>query len=808
MARTAADSEADVGSLATGTAGQGIVQPLVSPAEMKSFVGRSGLLDEIKQRLSSPCLRLLTLTGAGGVGKTRLLQRLEKDLAAAGTYRDGVVLVQLEKVRAGDDLLESALATALDILDNSTKKHVLARLLEHLRDREVLLLLDNCEHLLGEDQIPRLLRFLLPNAEKLRVVATSRDLLGIEGEKVVHVPPLHVAAVDPNSDVVDRTVHEALALLLDRAEARGYPIDPGDYQIAVRVCQALDGLPLAIELAAGALGAMSLREMAEAPDLLNMLVDGSAEQRHHRKLHSTIAWSHRLLTEPEQRMWALSTVFEGSFDAAAAAAICRDRGIDEARVRPLLGLLVRKSLLVREQHGDRTRFSMLGTIRAFGQELLTEAEAAELRDAHAAYYEAWTSQVADTWFGPGEEDLLHDLAAEQPNSWSAQEHLLASPDTALRGLVLPVSVVGTRFYFFAGILNTGRRMLDLGLQAHPEDPSLLQVAALSAAAHTALCQGDRERATPLLAAAEAGARQLGCFDDFGPLLYARATGLWLTESDPARAGESLDLFQKAMDAFRAEGCRGSWYMSWLFRVLDAGFSGERDVAVAESAALLAEARAAEARWCISWALWACALVKMKFGDPWEALGLAQEAFQIQQDIGDKWGWVWTLWLIGLIAVLLGFYELGGKALGAVIAAQEDTEVAKSGLLPWLREETSITAVPRRKIGDAVWEAYLEVGKPLGRGAKGRAAVFKMVTDDFPAALRPAPADRPGGLSEREYEVVELVATGRTNKEIGKLLDLSNRTIDNHVGRILRKLGLHSRVDITRWFVASSDRPVR
>jgi non-specific serine/threonine protein kinase len=768
---------------------------------MKSFVGRTGLLDEIKQRLSAPRLRLLTLTGAGGVGKTRLLQRLEKDLADAGAYRDGVVLVQLEKVRAGDDRLESALATALDILDNSTKKHVLARLLEHLRNREVLLLLDNCEHLLGEDQIPRLLRFLLPNAEKLRVVATSRDVLGIEGEKVVHVPPLHVAAVDAHTDVVDRTVHEALALLLDRAEDRGYPIDPGDYQIAARVCQALDGLPLAIELAAGALGAMSLREMAEAPNLLNMLVDGSAD------LHSTIAWSYRLLAKPEQRVWALCTVFEGSFDAAAAAAICRDRGIDEAAVRPLLGQLVRKSLLVREQHGDRRRFSMLGTIRAFGQELLTDAEAAELRDAHADYYEAWTSRVADTWFGPSEEDLLYDLAAEQPNSWSAQEHLLASPDTALRGLVLPVSVVGTRFFFFAGILNTGRRMLDLGLQAHPEDPSLLQVAALSASAHTALCQGDRERAAPLLAAAEAAARQLGCFDDFGPLLYAQATSLWLTEPDPARAGESLDLFQKAMDAFRADGCRGSQYMAWLFLVFDATFSGQRDIAIAESTALLAEARAAEARWCTSWALWARALVKMKFGDPWEALGLAQEAFQIQQDIGDKWGWVWTLWLIGLIAILLGFYELGGKALGAVITAQEDTEVAKSGLLPWLREETSITTVPRRKIGDAVWEAYLEVGKPLGRGAKERAAVFKMVTDDFPTAPRPAPADRPGGLSEREYEVVELVATGRTNKEIGKLLNISNRTIDNHVARILRKLGLNSRVEITRWFVASTDQPV-
>ncbi|WP_410570395.1 ATP-binding protein [Amycolatopsis sp. cmx-4-61] len=805
MARATADPQVEVGSRGTDTTSDVVVQPLVPPAEMKSFVGRTGLLDEIKQRLSSA--RLLTLTGAGGVGKTRLLLRLEKELAAAGTYRDGVVVVWLEKVKAVDDHLESALATALGILNNSTRKHPLARLLEHLRDREMLLLLDNCEHLLGEDQIPRLLRTLLPNAKGLQVVTTSRDLLGVEGEQVVHVPPLHVADVPAQTGVVDRNVHEALALLLDRADARGYPIDPADYQIAARLCGVLDGLPLAIELAAGALGAMSVREMVDSPppELLNMLVDGSAEQRHHRKLHSTIAWSHGLLEKPEQRMWALCTVFEGSFDATAAAAICRDRGIDEIDVRPLLGALVRKSILVREPHRDRTRFSMLGTIRSFGQDLLTDAEANELRDAHADYFEAWTGRVAETWFGPDEDELLDDLGAEQPNSWAAQEHLLSSPDTALRGLVLPVSVVGTRFFFLAGNLNTGRKMLDLGLKAHPKEPSLLQVAALSLAVHTALCQGDQERAAPLLAAAEAAARQLGCFDSYGAILYARATSVWLTAPDTARTGDSLALFQRAMDAFQAEGNRGFRWMAWLFRVMDAGFAGERDIALAESEALLAEARAAGARWCISWALFTCGLVELRFGDPWEALALAQDALRIQDDIGDKWGWVWTVWLIAMTAIRLGFHELGGEVLGATMTAQQDTEVSLPGLLPWLQLQTSITAIARRELGDARWESQLEIGKPRGRALKAeRTALFELVTDKFPAAPPAAPEDRPGGLSERELEVVELVATGRTNREIGEELKLSRRTIDSHMQRILRRLDLSSRVEITRWFVAQAN----
>ncbi|MFI5591250.1 ATP-binding protein [Amycolatopsis sp. NPDC051758] len=803
MAHATADPEVDVGSRGAGTASDGAVQPLVRPAEMKSFVGRTDLLNEIKQRLSST--QLLTLTGPGGVGKTRLLLRLEKELAAAGTYRDGVVAVWLEKVKPVDDHLESALATALGILNNSTKKHPLARLLEHLRHREMLLLLDNCEHLLGEDQIPRLLRTLLPNAEGLQVVATSRDLLGVEGEKVVHVPPLHVAELSAQAGVVDRNVHEALALFLDRADARGYPIDPADYPVAARLCGVLDGLPLAIELAAGALGAMSVSEMVASPppDLLNMLVDGSAEQRHHRKLHSTIAWSYGLLEQPEQRMWALCSVFEGSFDATAAAAICRDRGIDEIDVRPLLGALVRKSVLVREPHRGRTRFSMLGTIRSFGKDLLTEAEAAGLRDAHADYFEAWTGRVAETWFGPNEDELLDDLDAEQPNSWAAQEHLLSAPDTALRGLILPVSVVGTRYFFLAGNLNTGRKMLDLGLKAHPEEPTLLQVAALSLAVHTALCQGDQERAAPLLAAAEAAAHQLDCFDSYGPILYARATSLWLTASGTVQNGESLALFQSAMDAFQAEGSFGFRWMAWLFRVMDAGFAGERDIAIAESEALLAEARAAGAKWCISWALWACALVEMRFGDPWKALSLAQQALRIQDDIGDKWGWVWTVWLIALIAILLGFHELGGEVLGATMTAQEDTEVSLPGLLPWLRLQTSITAMARRQLGDARWESQLEIGKPRGRGLQARKALLKLVTDDFPAAPPAAPDVRPGGLTEREYEIVELVATGRTNREIGEELKLSRRTIDSHVQRIFRRLNLGSRVEVTRWFVAQA-----
>lgn len=751
-------------------------------SEMTSFIGRSALLGATRQLLQT--MRLVTLIGAGGVGKTRLLERLAVDVA--GQF-DEVVVVPLAGLKATEDRLASTIVDALGMPNNSPTPAA-ARLIEYLSTRgKVLLALDNCEHLVGNEpgagQVPRLLRHLLAAVPRLQVVATSRENLGVPGEHIVAVPPLSV--VNGESACVEECtccVPEALQLLVDRARAVGVEIQASDHPVAIELCEALDGIPLNIELAAVQLETMTLHELlAQRRALLDTLVGGEALLEQHRSVRTTLDWSYGLLAEPLRQMWALLSVFAGGFDLDAAAAVSESRGIDRTEVRSLLARLKRKSLLVVDQRGTRTRFRLLETIRLYGEELVeASGESAKLRCAHAEYFLSLVEQAAEQWLGPDEVGWMQRVRADLSNILAAQEYFLASGyrQAALR---LTLATGRSRALVFAGRLNDGRDMVASALDDASETLTVERVTALSLTAWLAFVQGNQTDALPLLEQAEDGARALGCQDTLPPLLYVRATRLWLAEPDPERARGAVEGYRQAELAFLAAGSETDAFMAMMFGAMSAVFLADRDTAFAWCRRLLASAEKAQAEWSITWALWTMALAELLHGSPGEALVLAQRTLRIQYKIGDTWGPAWTKWLLFLIAVEFGDHERGAQLMGSAVAARKLTNASIDGLLPWLRVQQRAESKARSELGDEEFDINVALGERLG--ADG---VVALAGD-----LRPRPITnvaRPAGLSKQEFLVASLVAKDMSNREIGEALGgLSHRTVEVHVSKIIGKL---------------------
>ncbi|WP_460443565.1 ATP-binding protein [Amycolatopsis stemonae] len=743
-------------------------QPALLRAELSTFVGRDEELREARRLLTE--WRLVTLKGPGGIGKTRIMRRLAHQLQKERAYRDGVVLVELTNVRPTE--LASAVADALGIPANSAR-HGTARLIAHLRTKRQLLMLDNCEHLVddGEDGVlAQLIRTLLEAAEDLQIVTTSQAAIRVEGEAWLDVPGL--------------SEDEALQLLRDRARAIRIEIPPEDEVAARTVVNRVDRMPLAIELIAGRMDTVSMASMVRRTNLLMSLAGGTSAKKSHRKLEWTVEWSYNLLGEAEQQLLKRLSLLAGSFELEDAAALSTDLG-DEDDIAELLNGLHKRSFMVSERSADGRRFRLWESIRAYVAEQLSDDEADKLRERHADHHEAMATRAGIEWFGPDEPGWLRRLGVALPNLRAAEETRLANPDTALRGMDLFVNLARTRLFYFIGRLTDAAEMLQAARRWHPDEPSLTLVSALSFAATVAFCQGDPERGDQLLVDAEDAARQLGCLQDWGPLLYARATRLWLVERDLEEARRCLPLYKQAAAWFRDHDAPGDAWMARLFMVMAAAMLGVRDVAVLESERLLADAEAVGAAWCISWAYWACALVELLFGkDLGRAVKLAQRALTMQDEMGDRWGLLWSIWLIALIAARLGLYSRAARTLAGVAKFQEEAEVIVPGLLPFDHLQRQAELTLERELDDA-WPTEREIGAGYSRGAVIELAKKAMETPP-PAS---APASLPGGLTKREFEVARLLAAGLSNRAIAEELSITVRTAETHVQNVADKLGV-------------------
>ena len=379
------------------------------PAELSTFIGRNSELAELTQTLVAG--RLTTLTGVGGVGKTRLGLRVANELAA--TFADGVWLVELAGL-SDPSLVPRALATVLAVHEQPDRSmtDVLA---DVLRPRQLLVALDNCEHLI--EACAALVVTLLRACPGLHVLATSREALGVPGEQVWPVPPLSLP--DPSSGEALRQLEASEAVRLFVARCRdalpGFALAEQNAPAVVEICRRLDGLPLAIELAAARIRGLTPEQIAaRLDDRFRLLAGGSRTALpRHRTLRGTIEWSHDLLSEPERILFRRLAVFAGGWTVEAAEGICSGDGIAAEDVLDLLLKLVERSLVVADRSGPAVRYRMLETIREYAAERLREAgEEAMLRTRHRDCLLAMAERTIWELQGPNQARLFDEWEAD------------------------------------------------------------------------------------------------------------------------------------------------------------------------------------------------------------------------------------------------------------------------------------------------------------------------------------------------------------------------------------------------------------
>jgi predicted ATPase/class 3 adenylate cyclase len=393
------------------------------PGQLSAFVGREREVREVRKLVASS--RLVTLTGAGGCGKTRLALQAAAELLDGA--RDGVWFVDLAPLTEGEQI-PAAVAAALGLADPGGQQLLLESLTESLREQDTLILLDNCEHVI--DASAKLCGLLVRDCPRLRILATSREPLGLDGEHVYRVPSLSLPPGE--AEAVDEiAASDAARLFVDRAQAHdaGFGLDKDTAPLVASVCRRLDGIPLALELAAARLSSMSIQQVSQRLDQRFRLLTGGSRNAMPRQqtLQAAVDWSFGLLHEPERETLRRLSVFAGGFELEAAEAICADGGVDAFDVLDLLGSLVDKSLVVADRTPGSVRYRLLDTIRQYAaQELLRsggEAEVVAARDRHAGYVLRLAQDASPALSGHGQGDWLRRLDPEWENLRAAAAHL-------------------------------------------------------------------------------------------------------------------------------------------------------------------------------------------------------------------------------------------------------------------------------------------------------------------------------------------------------------------------------------------------
>src|SRR3954469_16821782 len=368
------------------------------PAELSSFVGRRHELTQVRKALRAH--RLVTLFGPGGVGKTRLAFRAAADLGRE--YADGSWVVELAPMP--DPALVAETVVAALGLRGSESAPAITRLVTHLRERELLLVLDNCEHV--QKAATDLAAALLDACPQLQMIATSRHALGVPGAYVLQVPPLGVPAVDRESSSPEGLLnYDAVRLFVDRATSSwsAFEVTAANQHALAELVRRLDGVPLAIELASVRVRSLSVQQILERlADRFALLSRGDrAALPRQQTLRALIDWSHDLLSDEERLLWARATVFSAGFDLAAARAVVGDERLPEAGVEAVLNSLVAKSILVRDGVNGSARFHMLESIREYGAARLSdEGESGRFVERHRTYYAALAESASREMFGP------------------------------------------------------------------------------------------------------------------------------------------------------------------------------------------------------------------------------------------------------------------------------------------------------------------------------------------------------------------------------------------------------------------------
>ncbi|MCU0506429.1 MAG: LuxR C-terminal-related transcriptional regulator, partial [Chloroflexi bacterium] len=729
------------------------------PAETTSFIGRRRELMELRRQLAST--RLVTLVGPGGVGKTRLALRIGTDLARGS--RDGAWIVELADV-TDPALVANAMLAALDLRDQATADPR-GVVLAHLREREILLLVDNCEHLL--DATAELVAGILRTAPGVRVIATSREPLSVPGEHVIPVPPLELPRADVPESVGQLRSNESVGLFIERAAAASGRFDLTDANRAavVDLCRRLDGLPLAIELAAVRTRALSVEEIDDRlADRFDLLTRGSrTAQPRHQALRTVLEWSHDLLAPDERIVLRRLCAFAGRFTLADAEAVCSSGDVPAARMLDVLSSLVDKSLVLKEEAPDRACYRLHETTREF----------AVLKAREAGEEEAIASRCTDHYVSAcrrSAPDARYRLIAwlawmeiEIDNIRAVLRRCLLAGD-ASRGDDL---VVSCSWFWITRATAEGVRWLDAFLALEPGDPDA-RAGVFFMRGFLGVLQVDPVPARPLLARAAAASAAAG---RPGVLVNALSMGAIAANMSGDRESAARLLDEATGVAGGAPDAEAAIAILQA-RAIDALMRGDPEavrVASREGARL---SREAGDLWSLDVWLMNQAIAGLAERRLDEARLLIAEALPIAHRIDDRVSQTHLLTCSACLAAASGQARLAAQLLGAAATVAAGAGASVMPFVAPLADGARRSAVAA--LGPARFEAAFDAGRGLDRDAAVRLALGGSI--EATAAAGSTEAPDLGALSRREAEVARLVAEGMTNKEIGARLFISEHTV--------------------------------
>ncbi|WP_433208684.1 helix-turn-helix transcriptional regulator [Nocardia sp. CA-107356] len=833
------------------------------PTRGQSFVGRAEDLQLISGLLRGGSDRMITLVGPGGIGKSRLAAEAGSLAAARGVQVHWVRLARLpvESDSAVVELDDAAIESDYAAVERETADAVIGAdysrkdawdaLVERLDQsdelgcsRRVVLVLDNCEHVLNGLRI--LIPSLLDAVPGLIILATSRCPTGWIDERLIPVKQL------PEAD--------AVALFLQRANLTGCaPIRPSEEGVVAEICAHVGAFPLFIMLAAARMRHQSLRGLRD--ELTGRPGDrrlgwtsgprSGVDTRHHR-VSNVIAWSYNLLGDMEKLLFERLSVFAAAgggtesdpgsttavgADIEAIEAVCADeqQSSDDGQVtlprheiEGLLERLVDQSLVTIHITSSAVRYSLLESLRLFAGDRLTQRgpdERVRLARRHLHYYRDTVADAAHHWFSPAERELLDGIRAAWPNIVTAIENSTTTPGEALVGLEICRDLIRVREPFLQGSIREVSRWTDRCLKASQKltpQPADVQLEAKSAVAWMLVRQGQSDEATSLfeeciISYVPDGTdwrRNPAALEDLSAVLdLVLGTRMFMADQDPLAVAVLLRARRKFLDS----GDYGAAVLAGMFAGLAAALLDETgDRAIEISCDTVERARQSGAKWVTSWALLAWAVTLTKHGDPIEAAEVLRGTLRDQMDIGDQWGAAWSIelrcWALAAI--------IDGGTADPVLVATEIAHLA--GGVKTLRSNLGVDIgamgtfavachdaikTARGVLGDVVFIAQMNRGerdlRPFSDDVH-RLALGDLILDPSPALSETAtdPALGPwGSLSRAEKDVAVLIAAGHSNPKIADLRGTTHKTVEKQVQAILNKLGISSRGHVHEYIPA-------